>query len=157
MDKEQRQAARRQMVTLMQAGQGWQEAARLSGVQVGRSTAYRLLQAFRVRGEAVFQDGRHGHPAKLREPELTFLEAVVKPAPEIPSRQLQAALSKEFGITVSIGHLNHVRSQLGLGSRTARRKKNRSSCIQPSNAQISMAQEHCFSSRRHTKQAWSPC
>jgi hypothetical protein len=33
MDKEQRQSARRQMVLLMQAGQGWQEAARLSGVE----------------------------------------------------------------------------------------------------------------------------
>jgi transposase len=124
MDKEPRQAARRQMVMLMQAGQGWEEAARLSGVQVGRSTAYRLLQAFRVRGEAAFQDGRHGHLTKLRAPVRKVLEETCREAPHIPSRLVQGTLNARFGVQISIGHLNRVRSNLGLGSRLTDQKKN---------------------------------
>jgi transposase len=120
---EQRFLAKKHMIVLMQSGHSWQDASRQAGVQISRSSAYRLLQAVRLRGEGALQDGRHGHPAKLREPVLTFLETTVKPAPETPSSDVQAALHKQFGITVSIGHLNRVRAQLGLGSRVARRKK----------------------------------
>ncbi len=156
MDKEQRQASRRQMVLLMQAGQGWQEAARLAGVQVGRSTAYRLLQAFRVRGEAALQDGRHGHPAKLHKEVLTFLEALCRQAPALPSREVQAALHKQFGVLVSVGHLNRLRAKLGLGSRAARTKKNILSVPPSGNPIGKMGQEHCFFWQQPTKQAWSP-
>jgi transposase len=89
MDKEQRQAARRQMVMLMQAGRGWQEAAQLSGVQASRSTTYRLLQAFRVRSEAAFQDGRHGHPTKLCVSVRETLEETCREAPHTSSRLVQ--------------------------------------------------------------------
>lgn len=138
MDEEQQHAAKRQVASFMQQGISWKEATATVGIHISRSTAYRWLEAWRRRKEAALQDGRHGHPAKLREPVLTFLETMLKSAPEIPSREVQAALHKQFGISVSIGHLNHVRSQLGLGSRAARRKKNCSSHIHPSNAQNSM-------------------
>ena len=48
MEEEQNHAAKGQMVALMQAGQAWQEAARMAGVQISRSAAYRLLQKVRT-------------------------------------------------------------------------------------------------------------
>ncbi len=66
MEAEQRRAAKEQMIALIQAGHRWQEAAAQARIQVSRSTAYRLQRLARTRGKAAFQDGRHGHPAKLR-------------------------------------------------------------------------------------------
>jgi len=142
MEKEQHQVARRQMVMLMQSGQSWQEAARLSGIQVCRSTAYRLLQAFQVRGEAVFQDGRHGHPAKLRAPVRDVLTETCREAPHIPSRLVQATLNARFGVQISIGHLNRVRSNLGMGSRLTDQKKN-ASRVQETNPVGKRVQADC--------------
>jgi len=39
----------------------------------------------------------------------------------------EAALQERFGILISIGHLNRVRAELGLGSRAGHREKNGSS------------------------------
>jgi hypothetical protein len=64
---EEQQAAKRQMMELMQAGRSWQEAARIAGVQTSRSTAYRWWQAYRTRGEIALHDSRHGHSSKVRE------------------------------------------------------------------------------------------
>lgn len=66
MDKKQYHAAKARLVAQMQEGQSWQAAAALAGIQTSQSTAYRLLQVVRKRGEAALQDGRHGHPSKLR-------------------------------------------------------------------------------------------
>lgn len=63
---ERAQTAKARLVTLMQAGYPWRQAAAAAGLQISRSTAYRLLQAVRTRGEKTLQDGRHGHPARLR-------------------------------------------------------------------------------------------
>jgi hypothetical protein len=62
MDKEQRRAAKVQLVTGMQAGQPWQTAAAKAGLPIGQSSAYRLWGAFRQHGERALSDGRHGHP-----------------------------------------------------------------------------------------------
>lgn len=67
MEKEERRTAKERLITLMQAGHSWHEAAALTGVQIGRSAAYHLLRNVHLRGGAALQDGRHGHPAKLRE------------------------------------------------------------------------------------------
>lgn len=127
MEKEPQRMARQQVAVLMHRGTSWREATATAGVHVSRSTAYRWLKAWRTQGEAAFQDGRHGHVAKLREPVATALETLLKPTPEMPSREVQSALQKQFDISVSIGHLNRVRCQHGWSSRTARKKKNRSS------------------------------
>lgn len=66
MQEEQRRVAKGQLIALMQAGHPWHEAAAMAGVQIGRSAAYQLLRNVRLRGNAALQDGRHGHPAKLR-------------------------------------------------------------------------------------------
>ncbi len=45
--------------------------------------------------------------------------------PQMPSREVQAALQEQFDIYVSIGHLNRVRGQLGIENHRGRSKKNR--------------------------------
>jgi len=127
MEEEQRRAAKRQMIALMQAGHTWQEAATMAGVPLGRSAAYQLLRNVRLRGEAALQDGRHGHPAKLRPLGREWLETTCREALHTPSHVVQAALQERFGLQVSIGHLNRVRAELGLGSRAVHREKNSSS------------------------------
>jgi hypothetical protein len=78
----------------------------------------RLLRQVRIRGKAAFQDGRHGHPAKLRTAERAWLESYCHTSPGTPSRVVQAAFQERFGIQISLGYLNQVRAHLGLGSRT---------------------------------------
>ncbi len=73
MQEDQRRAARGLLIALMQAGHPWHEAAAMAGVHIGRSAAYQLLCHVRMRGEAALQDGRHGHPAKLRPSVREFL------------------------------------------------------------------------------------
>jgi transposase len=118
MEAEQRRAAKEQMIALMQTGHRWQEASAQAGIQVSRSTAYRLLRQVRTRGTAALQDGRHGHPAKLRTDERTWLETYCHASPGTPSRVVQTAFQDRFGIQISIGYLNQVRASLGLASRT---------------------------------------
>ena len=117
LEAEQRRAAKEQMIALIHAGYRWQEASAQAGIQVSRSTAYRLLRQVRTRGKAAFQDGRHGHPAKLRTAQRVWLETYYRASPGTPSRVVQTALQAQFDIQVSIGYLNQVRANLGLGSR----------------------------------------
>jgi len=58
MDKEQMRAAKARLVAQMQAGQSWHVAAATVGLPTSQSTAYRLCQAVRERGEVALQDGR---------------------------------------------------------------------------------------------------
>jgi transposase len=81
MVKEQQRLAKGQMVALMQAGHGWQEAATMAGVQISRSSAYRLLQKVHSQGEAGLLDGRHGHPVKLRESVQQWIKNYCHAAP----------------------------------------------------------------------------
>ncbi len=124
--------AKRQMLLFMQAGMSWQEAAKRTGVQTSRSTAYRWLAAFRLRGDDALRDGRHGHPAKVREPVPKWLEERCRSHPGIASSQLQAELEECFGLTISITHLNRVRAASGLNRQAARREKKRSLCVRHS-------------------------
>ncbi len=106
MGEKQQRLAKGRMVALMQAGYSWQEAATQAGVQTSRSAAYRLLQKVCLQGEVGLQDGRHGHPAKLREPMRQWLKGYWQVAPDTPSHEVQQALGNHFGICVSISHLN---------------------------------------------------
>jgi transposase len=141
MEEDELRAAKRQMSALMQAGHSWQEAADRAGVRIGRSAAYQLLRNVRLRGEAALQDGRHGHPAKLRAPVRHWLETTCREAPHTPSHVVQAALQEHFGILISIGHLNRVRAELGLGSRAGHREKNSSSLARQGNLDFCKGQE----------------
>ena len=113
MNKEETQAAKKQMMELMQAGHRWKEAATVAGVQTSRSTAYRWWQAYRSQGEKALQDGRHGHPAKACEPVLSWLESTDRQAPQASSRVLQTQLEERFGFRISITHLNRLRAAHG--------------------------------------------
>ena len=133
MQEDQRRAAKGQLIALMQAGHPWQEAAAIAGLPIGRSAAYQLLRHVRLRGEVALQDGRHGHLAKLREPVREWLETTCREAPQTPGHMVQAALRERFGILVSIGHLNRVRAELGVGSRAVHREKNGTSLARQRN------------------------
>src|SRR5438105_15563749 len=126
MEKEQYRAAKVRLVAQMQAGQSWQVAAATAGVQISQSTAYRLLQIVQKRGEAALQDGRQGHPVKLRGAARTFLEEHCRQVPSTPSSVIQALLQERFDLSVSISQINRVRAALGsaIANRTRNREKN---------------------------------
>ena len=116
MEKTERQVRRRQLVTAMLKGQSWKEAARAEALPVRRAMAYRLVRAVRTRGEEALQDGRHGHPSKLRGEVRAFLEGSCREAPHTPSPTLQAALRERFDLQVSVSQINRVRAALGVSN-----------------------------------------
>jgi transposase len=124
MEQEQRQAAKRQMLELMQAGQPWQAAAAAVGIQVSRSTAYRWQQEVRTRGEAALQEGRHGHPAKVLPSVLHWLESRCQATSQVPSSHLQRELQEQLGVRISISHLNAVRAAHGWSNTATQAGKN---------------------------------
>ncbi len=123
MEQEQRQAAKRQMLELMQAGQSWQAAAAAAGLQVSRSTAYRWQYEMRLRGETALQDGRKGHPAKVLPAVLHWLESRLQATSLVPSSHLQRELQGQFGVLISISHLNAVRASHGWSNTASRAGK----------------------------------
>ena len=82
--------------------------------------AYRLLRAVRSRGNTALQDGRHGHPSKLRGEARAFLEACCRDAPCTSSPTLQAVLRERFDLQVSVSQINRVRAALGLSNPSRR-------------------------------------
>jgi transposase len=127
MDKEQRRTAKAHLVTGMQAGQSWQTAAAQAGLPISQSNAYRLWGAFRQRGVTALEDGRHGHPSKLRGEAGTFLEDSCRKTPQTPSSTIQTALRERFDLRVSISQINRVRAALGVSnhSKKSPREKKR--------------------------------
>src|SRR6266436_1318312 len=113
MEPEQRQAAKQQMLELMEKGMSWQEAATTAGVQTSRATAYRWKQEVHTRGEAALQDGRHGHPAKVLPRVLHWLESRCQATSLVASSHLQKELQEQLGVRISISHLNAVRATHG--------------------------------------------
>ncbi len=117
MDKEQSLEARVQLIARMQQGQSWQATAATTGMHVSQSTAYRLLQGYRLRGEASLRDGRHGHPSKLPGEARTFLADSCQEAPRTPSSVIQTLLHERFDVSMSISQINRVRVALGVSNR----------------------------------------
>jgi transposase len=112
--KSQRQVAREHLVTAMLEGHSWQQVSAGAPVPLKRAMAYRLLRAVRTKGHIALQDGRHGHPSKLRGAARAFLEEQCRQAPHLSSTTLQAELHEQFGLSVSISQINRVRAMLGL-------------------------------------------
>lgn len=114
MDREYLRSAKARLVAEMDAGATWDDAAATAGLLVSRATAYRLwLRAWRE-GPDAFEDGRHGHPAKLRSELQHWLLDTCHAAPHTPSHVLQARIQEHFGLTISVRHLNRVRAALGV-------------------------------------------
>ena len=63
------------------------------------------------------QDGRHGHPSKLRGEARTFLEDYCREAPHTPSSVIQTLLRERFDLSVSVSQINRVRAALGVSNR----------------------------------------
>jgi transposase len=116
VERNTRQEAREQLVTALLQGQSWQEVSGGTDVPLKRAMAYRLLRAVRTRGNIALQDGRHGHPSKLRGEARAFLEACCREAPYTPSPILQAALQERFDLKVSVSQINRVRAALGVSN-----------------------------------------
>ncbi len=118
-------AAKAAMITYMDEGYPWQEAAAKAGVVVSRATAYRLwLRSWRE-GPTCLDDGRHGHPSKLREPVRQWLLATCTQAPTTPSHALQTAIADTFGVSVSVRQINRVRVALSVRTLRPRAPKKR--------------------------------
>src|SRR5947209_569781 len=114
------QAAREQLIAALLAGQSWQAVSKGPDVPLKRAMAYRLLRAVRTKGEIALQDGRHGHPSKLRGEARAFLEASCREAPCMPSPTLQTALREHFGLQVSVSQINRIRAVLGVSNHSRR-------------------------------------
>ena len=108
--------ARLHLITNMLEGQPWQEAMSNAGLQIGRATAYRLVQQTRdpERSERPFLDDRHGHPYKLTGPMRRWIVEYCTHHPGVFSSQVQAELQARFGLEVSRGHINRVRAEAGV-------------------------------------------
>ncbi len=104
------------LIANMLEGQPWQQAMTNAGLQVGRATAYRLMQLARdpERSERPFLDDRHGHPYKLTGPMRSWMVAYCTQHPGVYSSQVQAELRAQFGLEVSRGHINRVRAEAGV-------------------------------------------
>ena len=124
MEKPQeRHTAKVRFVVAMQQGLSWQEARQEVGLCLSRSTVFRLRQRVHLMGAEAAQDGRHGHPVKLRGEVREFLEETCRQAPHMPSHQIQARLSERFALSVSVSQLNRVRAALGLSNPPQSAKK----------------------------------
>jgi len=108
-------AAKARLVDAMDRGVGWEDATAEAGLLLSRATAYRLWLRACCEGQAAFEDGRHGHPAKTCTPIRTWLVAYCQAAPHTPSHELQILVQQHFGITISVRQLNRVRAALGVG------------------------------------------
>jgi len=117
MDKDERYAAKLRLVAAMRRGQPWQQAQHDAGLQIGRATAYRLLEQVRREGDGALVDRRKGHARTVRPPIRQWLEDYCRAAPPSSGRQIQVALQDRFGLTVSISQINRVRAALGLSRR----------------------------------------
>lgn len=123
MDKEQQRAMKAQLVARMQEGYSWRKAVEQTGIQMSRSGAYRLRQKVQKQGEAAFQDGRHGHPIKLRGAARAFLEEQSQQTPQTPSSTFQEQLRERFSLEVSISQINRVRAALGFSRHLTNQKQ----------------------------------
>ena len=122
MNRDQRRLAKQQFLRGMFAGLAWHEAATRAGLPIKRSAAYLLWRRFHLEGETALDDHRHGHPAKVRPAVRDWIVQACQAAPTRPSHDLQAAIQAHFGLTISVGHLNAVRTALQLSTQRGQKK-----------------------------------
>jgi transposase len=112
MNSDQRCAARAKCVALMQAGHPWQEAVAAAGLPLHRSGAYALLKRVKTQGQLALTERRRGQFHTFTPLIRTWIQDTCQADPHIPSHRLQQQIVTQFGITVSISHLNAVRASL---------------------------------------------
>lgn len=112
MNSDQRYAARAKCVALMQAGRPWKEAVAAAGLPIRRSAAYALLKRVETQGDLALTERRRGQFHTFTPQLRDWIRSRCLADPHIPSHGLQQQIAGEFGITVSISHLNAVRASL---------------------------------------------
>ncbi len=127
LERNERQQARERLVTALLEGQSWQAVSEGADVPLKRAMAYRLLHAVCTQGKVALQDGRHGHPSKLRGEARAFLETSCREAPCMTSPSLQAALRERFNLQVSVSQINRVRAALGVSNDRRNQKQGKKS------------------------------
>jgi len=123
---QQRQAAKREIVRQFEHGVSVEDVRGRSPVPMHRTTIYRLLKRVQHEGEGAFNDGRHGHPVKLRGEIRAFLLEHCQNHPSVSSSAVQHLLAERFGLSVSVSQLNRVRATGGLSRQYSSEKKARS-------------------------------
>lgn len=118
----QRRAAKRQLLADLQDGHSVQEVQTRAVIPWHQATIYRLRQRLQADLVTALDDGRHGHPIKLRGEMRQWLVAFCQETPHTPSHVVQAALQERFGLLVSISQLNRFRAAHGISSRRRGKK-----------------------------------
>ncbi len=116
LGREERRAAKAQLVAGMQAGLSWQAAAAAAGITTSEATAFRLRRRFQQEGADAFDDHRHGYAYKLSPPVRQWLVAYCQDHPHTSSHSLQTAQRAQFDVLITVGYLNQVRAALDLRS-----------------------------------------
>ncbi len=124
LGREERRAAKARVVTGMNAGLSWREAATAAGITTSEATAYRLRRRVRQEGAAALDDHRHGVAYKLPLAVRQWLATYCQDHPHTPSHLLQTTLRERFDILISVGYLNQVRAALGVRSVRPHQEKN---------------------------------
>ncbi len=114
LGREERRAAKEQLVVGMNAGLSWREAAVAAGITTSEATAYRLRRRVREEGPHALDDHRHGYAYKLPPPVRHWLVAYCQAHPATPSQVLQTVLRMQCDVLLSVGYLNQVRAALGV-------------------------------------------
>jgi transposase len=121
-----RQAAKREIVRQFEQGVSVEDVRGRCPVPMHRTTIYRLLKRVQREGEGAFNDGRHGHPMKLRGEIRAFLLEHCQNHPSVSSSAVQRLLAERFGLSVSVSQLNRVRATHGLSRQYSSEKKAKS-------------------------------
>jgi transposase len=108
--RQERQAARREIVQCVEQGMTATEARRRYSVPMHRTTVYRLLKRVEKEGEQAFVEKRHGRPIKLRGEVLTWLLDYCQSDASVASSELQRLVAERFHLSVSVSQLNRVRA-----------------------------------------------
>ena len=123
---DQRRAAKVHLLADLQEGYSVPEAHRRTSVPLHRTTLYRFRRRSQADPVGALEDGRHGHPIKLRGEVCDWLVTFCQETSHTPSHLVQAALQERFGLLVSISQLNRFRSAHGISSRRRGKKVGRS-------------------------------
>jgi transposase len=118
----QRHAAKEALLADLQCGYSVPEVHTRMTIPLHRTTLYRFRRRVQADPVAALEDGRHGHPIKLRGEVHGWLMAFCQETPHTPSHVVQAALQERFGLLVSISQLNRFRAAHGISSRRRGKK-----------------------------------
>jgi len=117
-----RRAAKQQLLVDLQNVYSVQETQARALISCHPATIYRLRKRLQADPVTALDDGRHGHPIKLRGEVRDWLVTFCRESSHAPSHLVQAALQERFGLLVSSSQLNRFRAAHGLSSRRRGKK-----------------------------------